>query len=147
MKMYRMWLDRWRGVFDPCFVMFIPLVPLEEGWLPLMWDMMSKKLPMTRHYDGIKLKLPLTKAKSVFWKAKYDHEAAKKARAAAMAARKTTRKPKKKKTASDLFHLDDASESEDDTGASQAVEEEVTISSDSAPLPRQKLRLVTQSPD
>ncbi|XBJ22826.1 hypothetical protein VPH35_001140 [Triticum aestivum] len=60
MKMYRMWLDRWRGVFDPCFV-FIPLVPLEEGWLPLMWDMMSKKLPMTRHYDGIKLKLPLTK--------------------------------------------------------------------------------------
>ena len=56
-----MWLDRWRGVFDPCFVMFIPLVPLEEGWLPLMWDMMSKKLPMTRHYDGIKLKLPLTK--------------------------------------------------------------------------------------
>ena len=88
---------------------------------------------------------PAPEAKSVFWKAKYDHEAAKKARAAAMAARKTTRKPKKKKTASDLFHLDDASESEDDTGASQAVEEEVTISSDSAPLPRQKLRLVTQS--
>ena len=55
---------------------------------------------------------PAPEAKSVFWKAKYDHEAAKKARAAAMAARKTTRKPKKKKTASDLFHLDDASESE-----------------------------------
>ena len=75
-----------------------------------------------------------------------------------------TRKPKKKKTASDLFHLDDASESEvaldslgqffnylidtdycqDDTGASQAVEEEVIISSDSTPLPRQKLRLVTR---
>ena len=81
-----------------------------------------------------------------------------------MAARKTTRKPKKKKTASDSFYLDDASESEvaidslgqffnylidtdycqDDTGASQAVEEEVTISSNSAPLPRQKLRLVTR---
>ena len=63
-----------------------------------------------------------------------------------------------------MFQLDDVSESEvaldslgqffnylidtdycqDDTGASQAVEEEVTISSDSAPLPRQKLRLVTQ---
>ena len=63
-----------------------------------------------------------------------------------------------------MFPLDDVSESEvaldspgqffnylidtdychDDTGASQAVEEEVTISSDSAPLPRQKLRLVTQ---
>ena len=95
-------------------------------------------------------------AKSDFWKAKYDHEAAKKARAAAIAARRMTRKPKKKKTASDLFHLDDASESEvaidslgqffnylidtdycqDDTGASQAVEEEVTISYDSVPLPR-----------
>ena len=67
-----------------------------------------------------------------------------------------TRKPKKKKTASDMFQLDDVSELEvtldslgqffnylvdtdycqDDTGASQAVEEEVTISSDSAPLPR-----------
>lgn len=23
MKMYRRWLDRWRGVFDPCFVMVI----------------------------------------------------------------------------------------------------------------------------
>lgn len=22
----------------------LPPVPLEEGWLPLMWDMMSKKL-------------------------------------------------------------------------------------------------------
>ena len=63
-----------------------------------------------------------------------------------------------------MFLLDDVSESEvaldslgqffnnlididycqDDTGASQAVEEEVTISSDSIPLPRQKLRLVTR---
>ena len=34
---------------------------------------------------------------------------------------------------------------QDDTGTSQAVEEEVTIiSSDSEPLPRQKLRRVTQ---
>ena len=92
--------------------------------------------------------------KSDFWKAKYDHEAAKKARAAAIAARRMNRKPKKKKTTSNLFHLDDASESEvaldsldhyqDDTGASHVVEEEVTISSDSAPLPRQKLRLVTR---
>ena len=104
-------------------------------------------------------------AKSDFWKAKYDHEAAKKARAAAIAAKKTTRRSKKKKsTAEDLLKLDDDSESEvaldslgqffnnlidtdycqDDTGASQAVEEEVTISSDSAHLPRQKLRLVTR---
>ena len=103
-------------------------------------------------------------AKSDFWKAKYDHGAAKKARAAAIAAKKTARKSKKKTTASDLFKLDDIAESEvaldslgqffnnlidtdycqDDTGASQAVEEEVTISSDSEPLPRQKPRLVTR---
>ena len=72
---------------------------------------------------------------------------------------------KKKSTAEDLLKLDDdTSESEvaldslgqlfnnlinidhcqDDIGASQAVEEEVTISSDSAHLPRQKLRVVTQ---
>ena len=101
--------------------------------------------------------------KSDFWKAKYDHEAAKKTRIAAIAAKKSTRKPKEKKTASDMFQLDHVSESEvaldslgqlfnylidtdycqDDTGASQAVEEEVTISSNSAPLPRQKLQLVT----
>ena len=63
-----------------------------------------------------------------------------------------------------MFKLDDISESEvaldslgllfnnligtdycqDDTGASQAVEEEVTISSNSTPLPRQKPRLVTR---
>ena len=91
-------------------------------------------------------------AKSDFWKAKYDHEATKKARATAIAAKKTARKSKKKTTASDLLKLDDTSESEvaldslgllfnnlidtdyyqDDTGARQAVEEEVTIiSSDS----------------
>ena len=65
-------------------------------------------------------------------------------------------KKKKKSTAEDLMKLDDTSESEvafdslgqlfnnlidtvhyeDDTGASQAVEEEVTISSDSTHLPR-----------
>ena len=70
-----------------------------------------------------------------------------------------------KSTAKDLLKLDDdTSESEvaldslgqffnnlidtdycqDNTGASQAVEEEVTISSDSAHLPRQKLSLVTR---
>ena len=104
-------------------------------------------------------------ARSDFWKAKYNHEAAKKARAAVIAAKKTTRRSKKKKsTAEDLLKLDDDSESEvaldslgqffnnlidtdycqDDTGASQAVQEEVTISSGSAHLPRQKLRLVTR---
>ena len=80
------------------------------------------------------------------------------------AAKKTVRKSKKP-TASDLLKLDDTSESEvaldslglffnnlidtdycqDDTGTSQAVKEEVTIiSSDSEPLPRQKLRRVTR---
>ena len=97
----------------------------------------------------------------------YDHEAAKKARAAKKAARKAakkTTKKKKKPSASDLLKLDDTSELEvaldslglffdhlidtdyyqADTGASQAAEEEVTIiSSDSDPLPRQKLRQVT----
>ena len=64
-----------------------------------------------------------------------------------------------------MFELDDSSESEvaldslgsffnylidtnyaqDDMGANQAAEEEVTIiSSDSAPLPRQKIRRVTR---
>ena len=77
----------------------------------------------------------------------------------------TRRVKKKKSTIEDLLKLDDdTSESEvaldslgqffnnlidtdycqDDTGASQAVEEEVTISYDSTHLPRQKLRLVTQ---
>ena len=104
-------------------------------------------------------------AKSDFCKAKYDHEAAKQARAKAKAAKKAAKKNKKKLTASKMFELDNSSESEvalgslgsffnylidtdyhqDDTGASQAVEEEVTIiSSDSAPLPRQKIRRVTR---
>ena len=96
----------------------------------------------------------------------YDHEAAKKARKAKKAARKATaRKKGNKPSASDMFHLDDTSESEvtldalgsffnhlidtgyqqEDTGASHAVTEEVTIiSSDSEPLPRQKVRRVTQ---
>ena len=97
---------------------------------------------------------------------KYDHEAAKKAKAAAMNTKKTTRKTKKKKkktTVEDLMKLDDTSDSEvaldslgqffnnlidtdpyqDDTGASQAGEAEVTIiSSDSEPLPRHKVRRV-----
>ena len=81
------------------------------------------------------------------------------------AVKKATKKNKKKLSASDMFELDDSSESEvaldslgsffnhlidtdyhqDDTGASQAVEEEVTIiSSDSTPLPRQKIRRVTR---
>ena len=51
-------------------------------------------------------------AKSDFWKVKYDHEAAKKARATAIAAKKNARKSKKNTTASDLFKLDDISESE-----------------------------------
>nr|XP_020151304.1 pollen-specific leucine-rich repeat extensin-like protein 1 [Aegilops tauschii subsp. strangulata] len=53
------------------------------------------------------------KAKSEFWKAEYDHEAAKKARAAKKAAKKTakkTTKKKKKPSASDLLKLDDTSE-------------------------------------
>ena len=42
-------------------------------------------------------------------------------------------------------YLIDTDYSQDDTGASQAVEEEVTIiSSNSEPLPRQKIRRVTQ---
>ena len=97
---------------------------------------------------------------------KYDHEAAKKAKLAAMNAKKTAWKSKKKKkktTAEDLMKLDDSSDSEvaldslgqifntlidtdpyqDDTGASQAEEVEVTIiSSDSEPLPRHKVRRV-----
>ena len=104
-------------------------------------------------------------ANSDFWKVKYDHEAAKKAKAAAMNTKKTTRKSKKKNktTADDLMKLDDTSDSEvaldslgqffnnlidtdpyqDDTGASQAGEAEVTtISSDSETLSRHKVRRV-----
>ena len=86
-------------------------------------------------------------------------------KAAAINAKKTTWRTKKKKksTAEDLMKLDDTSDSEvaldslgqffnnlidtdpyqDDTGASQAGEAEVTIiSSDSEPLPRHKVRRV-----
>ena len=53
-------------------------------------------------------------ANSDFWKVKYDHEAAKKAKAAAINAKKTTRRSKKKKrsTAEDLMKLDDTFDSE-----------------------------------
>nr|XP_020164761.1 MICOS complex subunit MIC60-like [Aegilops tauschii subsp. strangulata] len=67
---------------------------------------------------------PPPDAKSDFWKVEYDHEAAKKARAVKKAARKNTKKKKKKPSASDLLKLDDTSESEADTGASQAAEDE-----------------------
>ena len=96
---------------------------------------------------------------------KYDHEAAKKAKLDAMNAKKSTRRTKKRKktTIEDLMKLDDTSDSEvvldsldpffnnlidtdpyqDDTGAIQAREAEVTIiSSDSEPLPRHKVRRV-----
>ena len=96
---------------------------------------------------------------------KYDHKAAKKAKLAAMNAEKSTRRTKKKKktTVEDLMKLDDTSDSEvaldslgqffnnlintdhyqDDTRASQVVEEEVTIISfNSEPLPRHKVRRV-----
>ena len=101
-----------------------------------------------------------------FWKVKYDHEAAKKAKKEKRAARKEAAQRKgKKATASDLLRLSDSFESEvaldslgfffnylididyhqDDTEASQAVEEVVTIiSSNSEPLPRQKIQRVTQ---
>ena len=100
-----------------------------------------------------------------FWKKEYDHEAAKRARKAKKAAKRATKQRGKKPSASELLQLDDTSESEvaldslgsffnhlidtdyhqDDTGASQAVEEEVMIiSSDSEPLPRQKIRRVTR---
>ena len=94
---------------------------------------------------------------------KYDHEAAKKAKLAAVNAKKSTWRTKKKRktTVKDLMKLDDTSDSkvaldslgqlfnnlidtdpyQDDTGASQAGEAEVTIiSSDSEPLPRHKVR-------
>ena len=101
-----------------------------------------------------------------FWKVKYDHEASKRARKEKKATRKEAVKKKgKKATASDLLRLADSSESEvaldslglffnhlidtdhqqEDTGASHAVTEEVTIlSSDSDPLPRLKVRRVTR---
>ena len=52
-------------------------------------------------------------ANDKFWKVKYDHEAAKKARKAKKAARRAApRKKGSKPSASDLLQLDDTSESE-----------------------------------
>ena len=57
---------------------------------------------------------PVPEANSDFWKVKYDHEAAKKAKAAAINAKKTTQRSKKKKKSivEDLMKLDDTSDSE-----------------------------------
>ena len=52
-----------------------------------------------------------------FWKAKYDHEAAKQARATKKAERKTTKTgiaKKKKLSASDLLRLEDSSSDEEE---------------------------------
>ncbi|KAM3295642.1 hypothetical protein ACQJBY_038123 [Aegilops geniculata] len=88
---------------------------------------------------------PAPAADDKFWKVKYDHEAAKKARKAKKAAKRAApRKKGSRPTASELLQLSDSSESEDDTGASNPVVEEVmTLSSDSEPLPRLKVRRVT----
>ena len=102
-----------------------------------------------------------SQANDQFWKAKYDHEAAKKARKEKKAARnEATKRKGKKATASDLLRLEDTSGSEvaldslgsffnhlidtnyqqEDTGTSHDKDEEVTIiSSDSEPLPRYKI--------
>ncbi|XBI56676.1 hypothetical protein VPH35_038220 [Triticum aestivum] len=89
---------------------------------------------------------PFPAANDKFWKVKYDHEAAKKATKAKKAARRAA--PRKKgsmPTASELLQLSESSESEDDTGASNPVTEEVTtLSFDSEPLPRPKVRRVTR---
>ncbi|XP_073366749.1 uncharacterized protein [Aegilops tauschii subsp. strangulata] len=69
---------------------------------------------------------PAPAANDKFWKVKYDHEAAKKARKAKKAARRAApRKKGTKPTASELLQLDDSSESEDDTGVSNPVIEEI----------------------
>ena len=112
----------------------------------------------------------LPQAKSDFWKAKYDHEAAKQARTTKKAERKATKtgsSKKKKPSTFDLLKLDDSSlddeevifkfsqfpchylsdilSLQEDTGNSQAANEEVTIiSSDSEPLPKRKTRRVTR---
>ncbi|XBI19901.1 hypothetical protein VPH35_061312 [Triticum aestivum] len=88
---------------------------------------------------------PAPAADDKFWRVKYDHEAAKKARKAKKAAKKAApRKKGNRPTASELMQLSDSSESEDDTGASNPVVEEVTtFSSDSEPLPRLKIRRET----
>ncbi|SPT16016.1 unnamed protein product [Triticum aestivum] len=89
---------------------------------------------------------PAPAANDKFWKVKYFHEAAKKARKAKKAARRAApRKKGSRPTASELLQLSDSSESEEDTGASIPVTEEVTtLSSDSEPLPRLKVRRVTR---
>ncbi|XBI53663.1 hypothetical protein VPH35_035852 [Triticum aestivum] len=89
---------------------------------------------------------PAPAADDKFWRVKYDHEAAKKARKAKKTARRAApRKKGSRPTASELLQLSDSSESEDDTGASNPVTEEViTLSSDSEPLPRLKVRRVTR---
>ncbi|SPT17575.1 unnamed protein product [Triticum aestivum] len=70
---------------------------------------------------------PAPAANDKFWKVKYDHEVAKKARKAKKAARRAA--PSKKgsrPTASELLQLSDSSESEqDDIGASNPVTEEI----------------------
>ncbi|XBI58490.1 hypothetical protein VPH35_039712 [Triticum aestivum] len=61
-----------------------------------------------------------------FWRVKYDHEAAKKARKAKKASKEAApRKKGSRPTTSELMQLSDNSESEDDTGASNPVVEEV----------------------
>ncbi|XP_073352248.1 uncharacterized protein [Aegilops tauschii subsp. strangulata] len=68
---------------------------------------------------------PAPAADDKFWRVKYDHEAAKKARKAKKAAKKAApRKKGSRPTASELMQLSDSSESEDDTGASNPVVEE-----------------------
>nr|XP_020158762.1 uncharacterized protein LOC109744078 [Aegilops tauschii subsp. strangulata] len=62
---------------------------------------------------------PAPAANDQFWKAKYDHEAAKKARKAKRAARKAVAKKKgSKSSTSDLLRLEDTSESEDTSPSS-----------------------------
>ena len=109
--------------------------------------------------------LTISQVDDDFWEKECDREAAKRARKAKKAAKRTTKKRGKKPSASELLELDDVSESkvaldslgsffnhlididyhQDDTRTSQAIEEKVTIiSSDSKPLPRQKIQRVTQ---
>ncbi|XBJ07349.1 hypothetical protein VPH35_012892 [Triticum aestivum] len=72
---------------------------------------------------------PAPAADDKFWKVKYDHEAAKKARKAKKAARRAApRKKGSRPTTSELLQLSDSSEFEDDTGASNPVTEEAKLS-------------------
>ncbi|XBI59896.1 hypothetical protein VPH35_040888 [Triticum aestivum] len=69
---------------------------------------------------------PAPAANDKFWKVRYDHEATKKARKVKKAARRAApRKKGSKPSASDLLQLDDTSESEEDTGASNPVIKEI----------------------